>query len=185
MFFVLRGCCVFTAFQSCDPNELFVCFDYQAVIPKRFEHGLSAKNDGKSKFWVVPVVYQDPFCCEQNAFVFTRNLRCGVDAVLTGPQKFSISKNDDVYMKPEIQHFQGPSIFCWYLFARLRFFLFIHFAEVPKEKEQMDGACDATMKIKACSGEDNEMRKNTLLGDFLIHFYSHHKRSSYRIRCGW
>lgn len=32
----------------------------------------------------------------------------------------------------------------------------------------MDGACDATMKIKACSGEDNEMRTNTLLGDFLF-----------------
>lgn len=114
MFFLLQGCFVFTAFQSCDPNELFVWFEYQAVIPKRFEDGLSAKNDGRSKFWVVPVVYQDPFCCEQNAFVFTRNLRCGVDTVVAGPmfiwsRRYNTSK--------------ARSIFCWYLFARLRFFL--------------------------------------------------------------
>lgn len=110
---MLRGCFVFTAFQSCDPNELFVWFEYQAEIPKKFEDGLSAKNDGRSKFWVVPVVYQDPFCCEQNAFVFTRNLRCGVDTVVTGPmfiwsRRYNTSK--------------ARSIFCWYLFARLRFF---------------------------------------------------------------
>ena len=35
----------------------------------------------------------------------------------------------------------------------------------------MDGACDATMKIKACSGEDNEKRKTHCW----VNFYSHHK----------